>query len=334
MTKKIGIPTIRKIKNPVQKSTPIAEQKTTSEICANPYDSTKDTLVSITPARAKKILSCTYWDMRDVRKKKLADYSALIEQGYWVSGMTISIAVIGKREYLIDGQHRLLALISNEKTMSFKITRYYCSTREQVDTIYQIIDQNAVRSKLDTMMSAGSCKKLELSKQKLGKATSAVSMIYRQFGRAGNRLEGEAWQFSNNPLMEAIILSEKWGDAIRGYFESIQGAMTEMTRREGNLNRSICIAIGLLTFRADPVKAYKFWKGVGKFHLLEEDDPRFTAGRYIMATNMNREGGIQRYKHARSILSCWNAYAENRKLTRIMVVEKFTTKVFGFDYEI
>ena len=328
MAKKVGIPILKKAEAPKK------SEISAKDVYLHPYDRTEDQQMVVTPAMAKQILDCTYWNMRDVRSQKLHDYQTLMEQGYWVSGMTIAIAVLNGKEYFVDGQHRLLALIEYGKPMSFKITRYFCSTREQVDTVYQITDQGAVKTKHDTMMSAGTAKNLEIAQHKLRRATSAVSLIYRKFGRSSNRLEGEAWQFANNPLIEAHILSETWGDAIRGYYEAIQGAMKEMTRRNGNLNRTICAAVGLITFRADSVKAFKFWKGVGRFYSLDEDDPRFVAGRYIMGTDMKREGAIPRYSHARAILACWNAFAQNRKLSRIMVVKKNTTKVFGFDYEI
>ena len=341
MAKKLGIPKIKtktkaNVQTKRQPSKPAPDVLTKKpNIVMSKFESQRDEERVISPTEAKKMTqkSNMYWEMRGVTPSRVNNYSQLMNQGYWMPGLTISMAVFNGRTYLIDGQHRMLALIEHGKPIRFNVKHYECRSKEQVEHLYQILDQGKSKTKLETMISAGSGKTLEITKTRLARATSAVSMIYRKFGRA-NELEGEAWQFANNPLMQSHILIEGWGDAIRGYYDAIHGSMKEMTRASGNLNRSGCVAVGLLTFRADPVKAFKFWHGVGRFHTLEEDDPRFTAGRYIMATDMKREGGTPQHKHARAILSCWNAYAQNRTLSRIMVVEKFTTKVFGFDYEI
>lgn len=343
MAKKVGIPKMgtktakkkaKKTKKSAAKPTPATTVDEQVDVPISAFDKQRDQESVVSVQEAKKITSCMYWDMRGVTKSRVDDYAQLMKMGYWVPGLTISFAELNGKKYLIDGQHRLFALIKFGKPLRFNMKYYECSSREQVQTLYQIHDQGKTKTKLDTMVSAGTGKKLEISKAKLSRATSAVGLVYYKFGRVKKDLEGEAWQFARNPLMQSKILEEQWGDAIRGYFDAIEGAMKEMTRPTGNLNRNICIAVGLLTFRADAEKAFRFWKGIGRFYKLEEDDPRFTAGRYIMGTDMRREGGIPRYKHARSILSCWNAFAENRKLSRIMVIEKNTTKVFGFDYEI
>ena len=328
MTKKLGIPKMRK----TSKAAPDVLE-TVPEVSTTPFDRQEDQESVIAPDDAKRILSHLFWNMRDVTANRLESYCRLMTDGYWVPGFTITLAVFEGREYLLDGQHRMLALINYGKPLRFNVKRYFCSTKQQVETVYQVTDQGKSRTKLDTMVSAGAGKNLEIGRQKLSRATSAVSTIYRKFGRVATRLEGEAWHFANNPLMQSHILEEGWGDAIRGYFESIQGAYPEMSRRQGNLNRSITIAIGLLTFRADAAKAFKFWKGIGRFQSLEENDPRVTAARYLMSTDMKREGGIPRHHHAKAILSCWNAFAQNRSLT-VIRVQKQPLKVFGFDYEL
>lgn len=289
----------------------------------------------VTPEDAKRFTSCMYWNMREVAPMTQVDYCRIIEQGCWGEGVVeLRFVVYEGREYLVDGQHRLNALIENNETMLFYAVYYHCSTEKQVKNLYTILDNGRRRTRNENLLSSGAVEEFELPKCKIQSANAAINFIYRRFGRGSNRLEGEAWEYSKNSLKQWDIFRDEWGDAVRGYFDAVHDAYPELTRRGAPLSSTTVIAVGLLTFRADPQKAYPFWNCIGKYQKLDEGDARAATVRYLLANDMSKNGIEPAHMHARAIFSGWRAFCENRELGALRVQRKREVKVFGYDYQV
>ena len=354
---KIGIPTITKTETTTIKKRKAMETQNSATVTVTETETTEvdisngnisnfhgqdDEIVVITPDHAEKLLSKMYWKMRPLTKSQYGKYERFMLTNYWMNNMTICIAVLDGEEhlgegYLIDGQHRLRALVASNLTLSFNIKRYRCATREVINDLYQVIDQNKPKTSLDVLVSSGAGDKLELKIGQVSRAHSSIKQIYRKFDQNKKLDEdSEGWAFINNQLLKPYIFMDVWGTPIRNYYDAISYAIREMTCPTGNLNRSLIIAFGLITFRPELSSdyAYRFWKGIGNSQELDEDDPRLAASRYLMCTNMKHNAtNVPLYEHIRVLIACWNAWAQGRKMSRAKKVNK-PIRVYGFDYEL
>lgn len=77
-------------------------------------------MASITPAMARKFLSNNSSN-RNIRPRKVAEYKRSMEQGFWrITGDGISLSDDGA---LLDGQHRLQAIIEHGKPISMAVIK-------------------------------------------------------------------------------------------------------------------------------------------------------------------------------------------------------------------
>lgn len=103
--------------------------------------------ILITPSLAKEILESNICNRR-VSKVKLELYANEMATGNWKSGTGETIK-ISKNKVLIDGQHRLLAIIKSNTSSYF-----YISFNHD-DDIFQYIDTGKMRNSKDVFTIAG-----------------------------------------------------------------------------------------------------------------------------------------------------------------------------------
>lgn len=97
---------------------------------------------NITPARAKRMLENNEGN-RSLRRAKAAQYAAMMKAGNWLTAP--EPIVISKSGRVLNGQHRLLAVIIADITVKFFII-------EGVDdALFKVIDRGMMRSASDAL---------------------------------------------------------------------------------------------------------------------------------------------------------------------------------------
>lgn len=108
----------------------------------------KTEIVKVTPALAKKYLETNTDNNRRVKPRRVDFYATEMIEGRWVE-MTGESLKFDKAGKLIDGQHRLLALIKANKTYHFLVV-----TNLAKET-FEVIDTGSNRSTADIFHISG-----------------------------------------------------------------------------------------------------------------------------------------------------------------------------------
>jgi len=79
---------------------------------------------TITPKTAKEYLETNVDHQRHVFHKKVSTYAGMMANGEWrLDGQAIKFAKNGRANVLVDGQHRLLAIIESKKPIEMAVIR-------------------------------------------------------------------------------------------------------------------------------------------------------------------------------------------------------------------
>jgi hypothetical protein len=144
-------------------------------------------LEKITPAKAAEYLAKNTGN-RKPRMGMAAKIARDIEAGKWeVTHQPIAFDCNGR---LIDGQHRLQAIILSQRTVSVFVARY---EREVNDTMYIPVDEGVKRSHADvlhlTPRMAQVCNVLVAMKQMTNKRSNSSSEVQEMHERHGDLIE-------------------------------------------------------------------------------------------------------------------------------------------------
>jgi hypothetical protein len=99
---------------------------------------------TITPDRANEILARHNYNNRKIRQKTFQKYTRIMEEGGWV--LTPEPIVISKTGRLLNGQHRLKAVVRSNTPVDFMVI-------DNVDDkVFSALDRGAVRSTADALV--------------------------------------------------------------------------------------------------------------------------------------------------------------------------------------
>ena len=105
----------------------------------------------ITPAKATELLAGNAENQRKVNQARVRKYTAEMLSGLWLyNGESIIVSESGK---LIDGQHRLLAVIESDVTIEVALVTDVPDEQDGIDTFLTINTEN--RSNADALYISG-----------------------------------------------------------------------------------------------------------------------------------------------------------------------------------
>ena len=133
---------------------------------------------TITPAKAEKMLATNYENQRHIKPSKLRTYAEMMANGEWngMNGDTLKFIKNGSGEILVDGQHRLMAVVKSGTSQKMAVLR-------NVDKdAFKTIDQGDPRSVENFYQIAG---------VKHSKVASQVGkwLYYQEHGKYGHPLQ-------------------------------------------------------------------------------------------------------------------------------------------------
>lgn len=105
--------------------------------------STSGGIVDVTPEMAETLINTSNYDNRKVKNRVVEKYAKMMENGEWqFSPETISISKAGR---LLNGQHRLLAVVKSGVTCRFLIAAGFD------DDVFKVLDRGATRTTADAL---------------------------------------------------------------------------------------------------------------------------------------------------------------------------------------
>jgi hypothetical protein len=278
-------------------------------------------VLTVTPQIAQEMLSKnTYERQRFVRPRKVDEYADAMIKGRFEPGTQISFGVVGQEPpRIMDGQHRLRAVIKSGKPQMFVIRVVRYQSEEHLSMAYGHFDQHAKRSVSDNLRAIGIDSEYGLTTRQTRHLTSALKDIY--VDNFGSSRHGKPM-----PIEDVRGWIDEYIEAAELYWDITAGAPQYM---RSSLDRSATMSVALVTAKHSVLKfgetrVRDFWLGVAHDDGLSVTDPRKVANRHLLTAVMaSGNGKGQRVSTAyssRYIANCWNAWAEQRSI-RVAIVK-------------
>lgn len=285
------------VERTLSKPTPVAKVAASTQITMVMED--------ITPEQAEKYLAKNVEHNRVVRDVKVIRYAEAMVDGHWLA--TSSTIKFDRNDNLIDGQHRLMAIIRAGKAVRMAVAR-----NESPQSIH-VIDTNTPRNGGDSLVVAG------LSPR--GKST--------QVAGTANALHG--W---HNGLYTNAMSSLNYGDRltndemvvfVREHLDILMEAIevADRVHRMVPLNKSGIGLAYIVLKNIDEDAAKEFFHRLAEGILHGATDPLLTLTRKVNADRLTPTGrqaitGTTLYL----IIRTWNAWREGEALGKFQYGSK------------
>lgn len=267
----------------------------------------------VTPLQANEWLStCQYKFQRTLKMSAVEYYAQEMAIGDWDATTVLAFGRVSEGEWhLIDGQHRLAAVVKSNTHQPFVIKRVTYNNDNDLADAYARMDQGVKRTPGDQARAWQLADHYGLPPSWLGVFQTGLKFLEGNFG----------WRRSvKSHPKDLRRLMDDYQDAMQDYYGSCVNA--EQSARKPLL-RSATVSVGLVTFRFSARvygedKVSEFWQGVALDDGLRRGDPRKTAHDHLLATSMaygtGRGKTVTAPYSARWLASCFNAWAEGRNL--------------------
>lgn len=277
--------------------------------------------ITVTPEQAVTWLTKYKTDVqRPLRQKWVTELAETMQRNQFDRNSTIQLRELNGEVHLVDGRHRLNAVVKSGTTQSFiVITDEVIDEQKLLDT-FRRLNESALVTKSDYYVAMKLDLETGLSRTQLNKVSSAVPFIHDQFRPGSNR---------DLALEKRVDLIRHYAESAGDYFEAILPAGNLMVSK---MRWAAVIAVGLITFD-ESVKTYgrdtvfEFWEGVARMTNAYSGDPRGVLERNLVVTVPSRSNGSTKpgeemrspMHTARYAASCFNAWVEGRTINRAVV---------------
>jgi hypothetical protein len=222
---------------------------------------------------------------------------------------------------LVNGQHRLHAVVKAGKPVLFCVHFQRATTNEEVEAMYSKFDVGRRRSLSDSLGS--SCEIAGLSKKEAEAFGVAVKKIRMGFSTDMKNAPMDAvFEVSNYESVKQMM--RDWEYEAEKYFEAVR------TVNRALFLRSPVIAVGLLTFRHQPEKALEFWTETASDDGLRIGDPRKALVNWLRQHNSQN---APTWQH-RATIACWNAFFEDRVYRSVRTRSEASLRIAGTDIRV
>lgn len=269
----------------------------------------KAVVTTVDPSMARSILEMKFPLQRSVQGHHVQFLREAMKAGEFDGGEPIRLGLAPNTSWmLLNGQHRLHAVVSGEMTVDMVVVYTRCQSAEDLAKVYARIDRGRQRSMIDAMKALGLISRDNQMAPKDLKAFSQAAVLLRM-GLEARSVSGSSYESKSAEARHAEM--EKWQQPARQYFAAIHGSADKplFERRE-------VAAIGIVTFADAPHTAQTFWREAAKDDGLRATDPRKKVLEVLRRAPVTRTG--MGYL-GNAVAACWNAYVEGRDLSKIIV---------------
>ncbi len=243
--------------------------------------------VTITPYMASEWLKHNSHN-RKVRRAQVLYLKNQIIKGYWMyNGDAIRFSVTGK---LIDGQHRLLALIEASSVLP-GVTIESEVIHGISDKAFPTIDGNLPRTPAQSLEMEG------FKETKLAASAAALLLMYKKSDRV---TQSNSYKVKPSPseILELVHNTPEIYNSI---------SKTRIVKKRGNLLPcSIAVALHVLYSKVDPYLADAFFKSLGDGVGLEDGSPVLALRTKLTMSLANK------HRRRKNELIAWTLIALNK----------------------
>lgn len=284
----------------------------------------RSSVITVTPEQARLWLeTMKYKHQRTVSRSHVDLLVNEIRHGRFIPATTIRLVYFEDQVHIIDGQHRLNAVVQSGEAQIFTLLEEWAPNEEYIAWAYGSLDIGRRRAPGDLYSALELPERLGLTKTHINHLSPAMEFM------AGGMLARKDGVRSDRH--QRLAMMEIYAPYMRRYTEIINGCDKSI---RGATERSYVIAVAMLTLRfSDPYAISRgapdvteFWRGAVFDDKIATNDPRKIANRHLLTTTMTNSHnsiGIRSITTApygaRHLAACFNAYMarETRKMVKV-----------------
>lgn len=269
----------------------------------------------VTPATAKQWLeNCRYPLQRKLRKDRIAMYAEIMRRGDWVQDKELKFACMDGKLYLVNGQHRLSAIVASGLPQMFNVITVHVGDNEQLAAIYNTEDNNIIRTFDDVVRTTLLPNVTGICRSDLSTLKAAVVYINDNFGVRRTKID--SWLIASQ-------IEKIYHEPFSYFLEAISGASEKrFSRTKKKFQRASVVSVAIVTYM-ESVKQFgfskvdAFWSGAAKDDGLKRGDPRKVMIEHITNTSMpsgrasmGGEDVVSAAYQSRYVASCFNRWID------------------------
>jgi hypothetical protein len=277
-------------------------------------------MVAMTPERAASYLArFPFPRQRRMRKAHVAYLASTMRNGTFAP-CTIDLAECEatSETFLVNGYHRLHAVIASGCTVPLYVIRHECPDFEAVVDLYGRLDRGAGRSVSDVLKVHAVSEEFGLPTNWLARISSALLFANNGFNDSTHTATRSGdWVLQVKDADFRLGQLREWREEISAYYTATY-ATTGATVPLRNVGVA---SVGLVTLRYQPERAGAFWTAVGENDGLRKGTPERTLLDFLAAEMGARQSIASR--SARGTALCWNAAYEGRPFQLVRVMDQY-----------
>lgn len=265
---------------------------------------------TIAASAASAILEHEMYEYQRVcRTSDVRKYAMTMIRQEWLPGSLITFCVWQKRRYLVNGQHRLHAVVMAGQPQIFEVQQIPVESYEEIAQWYRVFDRLRLRVLTELYQPFHLPEKHNTNKTQNTHLMACLTPLAAGFENTSDR-NHDVKMYTESPLIRMAFL-DAWIEEGRRYFEDTRGARQKITT---NLRRTGIMAVALVTYRSTGNDAEEFWHQVAMDDGLRSDDPRKRLNIFLGST---QSGEYPAHMLARYAASAWNAAWQERTLQNL-----------------
>jgi hypothetical protein len=290
-------------------------QVTPIKAMTQPHSVIRDGVVTLTADQAQYVLvNYGYENNRDWTRamKHVEVLAEQMRRGQWLDRSQIDfVSMPDGRLILVNGHHRMAAQSQANVTIRWQVTVRPCQDMSEVASIYARHDTNLrARTPANIMQAMGLAETCGITPGTAMALWRAAPIISN--GMRAGKTDDDF--LARNIADDRFKVATSYAAEARAYEYAIKRAPTKMKKK---LTQSGSIAaVALVTFRANPVVAAKFWGGLADNDGLRRGDPRATLRDWMMNVSSIGTAGPAIFAAAKA----WNYFHDNEGLTVIKMM--------------
>jgi hypothetical protein len=259
----------------------------------------------VTPQRAAEILKAgDYKWQRDLNRSHVEELAQAITRLEW-EPTAIKLYECDGRQFLVDGQHRLNAIVEAGMAAPLIIIRQQTDNLNDVANAYRRIDIGFKRPPAVCLAGSGVHEDTGMGKTDLPKVIAALKVLMDGF--MSHRGVGGRWKYRNTDLLTRGVYL--WQNEANQYLRITDKATAHQRRL---MLSAVVFAFAMVTLRDQNERAARFWEKVATKSGLGERTGEWHAVNVLVSEQLDKKARV-----ARLLAACWNTAWKDE--TRIMV---------------
>lgn len=278
--------------------------------------------LTVTPDLAQRILeNQNYAGQRRVRPDHVKSLAATMRRNAFLPGSQIAFARLGGAYHLVNGQHRLRAVLESGVSIEVQLLVVDVERPEDIARVYFSFDRNStVRSDQDVLSAVNPDEGLLTNTTRRG-VWQAVPIIANGFSRP---------HYSSDEKRRdddyRLGLCEQWWQYAARYETILNPAPSAVRKRMVSAQP---MSVALVLLRWQPDMAAKFFGGIAMDDGLKRNDPR----KALLIDIVQRPWSRQSMDGCLSVAYAWNAYFAGRDLSQIKIVSNARFRLDGTPFD-